>query len=193
MIKWDEARIAASLNEDTPSLKIVDTLRAIDPSAWNALAGDNPFLRHEFLHALHETGCACERTGWAPQYLIARDAASGALTGAMPLYLKYHSRGEYVFDWAWADAYTRHNLDYYPKLLCAIPFTPVAGQRVLALTDEVFDELADGVLDIARDNEVSSLHCLFPPQEQAQKLAARGMMLRHGVQFHWQNEGDTDF
>jgi len=130
MIKWDEARIAASLNEDTPSLKIVDTLRAIDPNAWNTLAAGHPFLRHEFLHALHETGCACERSGWSPRYLTLWQA--GSLVGAMPLYAKDHSYGEYVFDWAWADAYHRHGLAYYPKLLAAVPFSPVSGPRLLA-------------------------------------------------------------
>ncbi len=173
------------------AVKVVNSLGAIDAGVWNRLAGDHPFLRHEFLHALHETGCACEDTGWAPRYLVAFDGAR--LTGAMPLYLKMHSRGEFVFDWAWADAYERNNLEYYPKLLAAVPFTPVSGQRILAESDAVFDELADTALAAARDSNVSSLHCLFPPREQADRMAARGMMLRHGVQFHWTNAGDATF
>ena len=111
----------------------------------------------------------------------------------MPLYVKSHSRGEYVFDWAWADAYQRHGLEYYPKLLSAIPFTPVSGPRILAESDDVADKLAAHVMDVARDSQASSLHCLFPPAEQTAKFAAQGMMVRHGVQFHWVNEGDADF
>ncbi len=169
------------------TVEIVSTLAAIDSAQWNRLAGGNPFLRHEFLHALHETGCACEKTGWAPRYLVAFEKKR--LAGAMPLYVKSHSRGEYVFDWAWADAYERHGLEYYPKLLSAIPFTPVTGPRILAASDDVAESLAASVLDVARDSDASSLHCLFPPQEQAARLAGKGMMLRHGVQFHWVNPG----
>ena len=169
------------------SIRIVSTLDDIDPAQWNRLAGGNPFLRHEFLHALHETGCACEQTGWAPRYLVATE--KNQLTGAMPLYVKSHSRGEYVFDWAWADAYQRHGLDYYPKLLSAIPFTPVTGPRILAACDSVAADIAAHVMEVARDSNVSSLHCLFPPSGQAGLLAGKGMMLRHGVQFHWVNPG----
>ena len=169
------------------TVEIVSSLAEIDPAQWNRLSCGNPFLRHEFLHALHETGCASERTGWAPRYLAAFDGQR-CLTGAMPLYVKSHSRGEYVFDWAWADAYDRHGLDYYPKLLCAIPFTPVAGPRILAISDDVADALATQVLSVARDSDASSLHCLFPPDDQARRLAGKGMMVRHGVQFHWVNE-----
>jgi predicted N-acyltransferase len=173
------------------NVEIVTSLAGIDPEQWNRLHGGNPFLRHEFLHALHETGCASERTGWSPHYLAAFD--NKRLTGAMPLYVKSHSRGEYVFDWAWADAYQRHGLDYYPKLLCAIPFTPVTGPRILAESDSVADTLAAKVIEVARDSDASSLHCLFPPDDQTQRFAGKGMMVRHGVQFHWVNEGDENF
>ena len=178
------------------TVEIVSTLAGIDPRQWNRLAGGHPFLRHEFLHALHETGCASEATGWAPRYLAAfDDTEPERLVGAMPLYVKSHSRGEYVFDWAWADAYERHGLEYYPKLLSAIPFTPVTGPRLLAESDAVAQSLAAHVLDVARDSQASSLHCLFPPAAQAELLAGNGMMLRHGVQFHWVNPGAavTDF
>ena len=176
------------------TVEIVSTLAEIDPAQWNRLSCGNPFLRHEFLHALHETGCASEQTGWAPRYLVAFDDQDPKrLTGAMPLYIKSHSRGEYVFDWAWADAYQRHGLEYYPKLLSAIPFTPVTGPRLLAESDRVAEALATRVLDVARDSNASSLHCLFPPDEQTQRLADQGMMVRHGVQFHWVNEGDATF
>ena len=175
------------------TVEIITTLADIDPAQWNRLAHGNPFLRHEFLHALHETGCASERTGWAPRYLAAFEGKT--LTGAMPLYVKSHSRGEYVFDWAWADAYQRHGLAYYPKLLCAIPFTPVSGPRILGESHSVIEALAAKVLEVARDSDASSLHCLFPPAEQTQLFKAQGMMVRHGVQFHWVrvNEGDANF
>ena len=126
------------------TVEILSTLAEIDPAQWNRLTGGNPFLRHEFLHALHETGCASEKTGWTPRYLATFDRSE--LTGAMPLYIKSHSRGEYVFDWAWADAYHRHGLEYYPKLLCAIPFTPVSGPRILGASADVIEELALGRL-----------------------------------------------
>jgi predicted N-acyltransferase len=172
-------------------ISVASSLEAIDPTEWNGLASGNPFLRHEFLHALHETGCAVERKGWAPRFLIARD--NGIFTGAMPLYLKAHSRGEYVFDWAWADAYERHGLEYYPKLLNAIPFTPVSGPRILAGTHAVRQALAESALALARDNKISSLHCLFPQPEDATCLDNLKLMTRHGVQFHWVNEGDANF
>ncbi|HSO08120.1 MAG TPA: GNAT family N-acetyltransferase [Pelomicrobium sp.] len=158
---------------------------------WNALAGGNPFLRHEFLAALHETGCASARTGWRPLYLTLRER--GRLAGALPLYLKSHSFGEYVFDWAWADAYQRHGLAYYPKLLCAVPFTPASGPRVLAADPDHRRSLANAALALARESKVSSLHVLFPPDGEARELEAAGLMLRHGVQFHWDNAGYEDF
>ena len=175
----------------TTTIEISTSLAAIPVTAWNALTGGNPFLRHEFLHALHDTGCACTATGWTPHYLLLRE--DGALAGAMPLYLKTHSYGEYVFDWAWADAYQRHGLDYYPKLLNAVPFTPVGGSRLLAATDEHRRLLLAAALAEARDSDVSSLHILLPPPAEAEAMAAAGMMLRQGVQFHWNNAGYTDF
>lgn len=173
------------------TITVVDTLSAVAAADWNRLAGDDPFLRHEFLSALHDTGCAAAQSGWVPQYLLLHE--QGALAGAMPLYLKTHSYGEYVFDWAWADAYHRHGLDYYPKLLSAIPFTPVGGQRVLAQGGEQCDRLIAAALRLARELRVSSLHCLFPPPDQAARMQAQGMMLRHGVQFHWTNRGYRSF
>ncbi len=169
----------------------MSTLSGVDIAEWNALAGDDPFLAHAYLHALHETGCASAETGWAPQYLLLR--RGGRLAGAMPLYLKTHSYGEYVFDWAWADAHARHGLEYYPKLLCAVPFTPVPGPRLLAADSTDRALLARGALALARDLGVSSLHCLFPPEAEAADLAAAGCLLRKGVQFHWQNAGYPDF
>lgn len=173
------------------AIDVVTTLAGIAPDEWNRLAGEDPFLRHEFLSALHETGCASAATGWAPHYLaLKRD---GALAGAMPLYLKDHSYGEYVFDWAWADAYQRHGLDYYPKLVCAVPFTPVTGTRALATNARDRARLVSAALALARELRVSSLHCLFPTRDEADVMQAHGMMPRHGVQFHWTNRGYASF
>jgi predicted N-acyltransferase len=177
------------LKEDTPSLKVIDTLRGVDPGAWNALAAGNPFLRHEFLHALHDTGCACERTGWSPRYITLWQGE--ALTGAMPLYAKDHSYGEYVFDWAWADAYHRHGLAYYPKLLAAVPFSPVTGPRLLARDGATRTLLVRAALQLAQ--QTSSLHVLFPGESEAREMEDAGMMLRRAVQFHWENRGYSSF
>jgi predicted N-acyltransferase len=173
------------------TIEVVTSIAQLDPGHWNALAGEDPFLRHEFLNALHETGCASPRTGWAPHYLLFKER--GSLQAAMPLYLKGHSYGEYVFDWSWADAYQRNGLEYYPKLLCAIPFTPVTGQRLLARTPEHRSRLAASALTLAQELDVSSLHCLFPDSDDAEVLANEGMMVRHGIQFHWTNESYESF
>jgi predicted N-acyltransferase len=173
------------------SVEVIETLAGIAPEDWNRLSGSDVFLSHAFLSALHESGCASEATGWTPQFLTLR--REGALAAAMPLYLKTHSYGEYVFDWAWADAYHRHGLAYYPKLLSAVPFTPVAGTRLLAGTDGDRDALITAALGLADRLRVSSLHCLFASRAEAQRMAARGMMLRTTVQFHWRNHGYADF
>jgi predicted N-acyltransferase len=170
---------------DRRTLRVVEDLAAVSAGDWNALAGANPLLRHEFFSALHESGCASARTGWAPRFITLWDG--GRLCGALPLYLKSHSYGEYVFDWAWADAYERSGLAYYPKLLAAIPFSPVSGARLLAADRAARDRLVRAALELAR--EVSSLHVLFPPESEARELAAAGLMLRRGVQFHWSNPG----
>ncbi|MFY3159585.1 peptidogalycan biosysnthesis protein, partial [Achromobacter xylosoxidans] len=146
---------------DSPLRLTIETdLSRIDARQWDALAGDQPFLRHAFLHALHDSGCAAPRTGWSPHYLMLW--RGDALAGAVPLYLKSHSRGEYVFDYAWADAFERHGLRYYPKLLAAVPFTPVSGPRLLAASDEDRDTLVRGLVAFAEEIQVSSLHLLFP-------------------------------
>lgn len=170
---------------------IIDSLADIDPAQWQALAGDNPTLSYTFLHALHETECASPRTGWSPRYLVLQ--RDGELHAAMPLYLKEHSRGEYVFDHAWADAFHRHGIPYYPKLLSAVPFTPVTGSRLLARTVEDRTLLAQAALQVARQLGTSSLHILFPNDEDRQALADAGYMLREGVQFHWENQDYADF
>jgi hypothetical protein len=175
---------------DVPAtLRVLDSLAGVEPSQWNALAGDNPFLRHEFLQALQDTGCASPRTGWTPQFVTLWQ--DRRLCGAMPLYRKSHSFGEYVFDWAWADAYQRHGLSYYPKTVCTVPFSPITGARLLAPTAALRAALARAALELAQGT--SSLHVLFPTAAEALELQAEGMMLRHGVQFRWENEGYGNF
>jgi predicted N-acyltransferase len=175
----------------SPDLRIIETIADIPEAQWNTLAGSNPFLSHAFLRALQESGCATPRTGWQAQFLtIWQD---DTLTGAMPLYLKNHSYGEFVFDWPWAEAYQKKGLNYYPKLLCAVPFTPVAGLRLLAASPETRVQLIQSALQLAQSSGVSSLHCLFPHQDQALEMQQQGMMLRQGVQFHWRNPGYADF
>ena len=171
--------------------RLVDSLDAIPAAAWDRLHGGNPTLSHAFLDSLHRSGCASPATGWSPRYLILREG--GELAGAVPLYAKSHSYGEYVFDWAWADAYERHGLAYYPKLLAAVPFTPATGPRLLARTDAVRAVLAQALLDLARQEEASSVHVLFPGPADAAVLRGAGFLERTGVQFHWRNAGYRTF
>jgi predicted N-acyltransferase len=175
---------------------IVSSLSEIGQADWDALVAlqqeANPFLSFAFLHALHESGSATPETGWQPQYIALYDADE-RLAAALPLYVKGHSYGEYVFDWAWADAYQRHGLDYYPKLLSAIPFTPVSGPRLLARDPDARAALVDVLVATQKATDVSSTHVLFPPEEQAQQLAGAGFLLRSGVQFHWMNAGYANF
>jgi uncharacterized protein len=171
------------------SFQVVESLSGVDREEWNALAGPQPFLRHEFLSALVECGCAAPRAGWLPQFLLMR--RSGALAAAMPLFAKSHSYGEYVFDWAWADVHERNGVEYYPKLVSAVPFTPVRGRRLLATKDADRRSLAAAALERAR--QTSSLHVLFPLEAEAEVLQRAGMLLRRTVQFHWRNDGYADF
>ena len=173
------------------TLRILDSLAGVDAAQWDALAGGNPTLAHAFLDSLHASGCAGPRTGWAPQYLTAWD--DSRLVGAVPLYVKSHSYGEYVFDWAWADAYERHGLEYYPKLLAAVPFTPATGARLLASDARVRAFLAKALVETARAAPVSSLHVLFALPEDAEALRSQGLLERPGVQFHWRNAGYGTF
>jgi predicted N-acyltransferase len=166
-------------------------LEAIAPATWDALAGGQPFLSHAFLSALHATGCASRTTGWQPRYVTAWN--DGVLTGALPLYAKTHSYGEYVFDWGWADAYRRHGRRYYPKLVAAIPFTPVPGPRLLAADPVTRRALLEAALAQVRSGRYSSLHVLFPMAGEAAEGEAMGMIARHGLQFHWTNDGYANF
>ncbi|WP_374585425.1 GNAT family N-acetyltransferase [Pseudoduganella sp.] len=170
---------------------VISSLSDVSPAEWDRLAGGNPFLSHAFLHALHESGSVTPATGWQPQFLAVH--ADAELVAAMPLYVKSHSYGEYVFDWAWADAYHRNGIEYYPKLLSAIPFTPVTGARLLARDAAARAVLLDFLCEQQSVAGMSSTHILYPPQEEAEALAAAGFMLRSGVQFHWLNQGFESF
>jgi predicted N-acyltransferase len=163
----------------------------IPPISWNRLAGPQPMLQHAFLHALEASGSVRDQTGWLPRHLTLW--RQNALVGAMPLYLKTHSYGEYVFDWSWANAYEQLGLPYYPKLLSAIPFTPVPGRRLLAETDHDRSQLIRLALSFAEDAGVSSFHCLFPDEDGDHALKDFSLMQRQGYQFHWSNPGYARF
>ncbi len=168
----------------------------IDADQWNALNSCGyPFLRHEFLQALERSGCVAIQTGWTPRHVAAYD--KGRLCAALPLYEKTHSMGEFVFDFSWADAYDRLGLEYYPKLVNAIPFTPVTGPRALPTAPEatvLHQELLKAALALMAREGFSSFHCLFPDEALAQHWAlATGMKPRVACQFRWHNQGFTDF
>jgi predicted N-acyltransferase len=178
--------------------RLLRSIAEVDAVEWNALVASSaqPFLRHEFLLSLEESGCATSKTGWTPEHLIARDAA-GRLVGAVPLYRKSHSRGEFVFDFSWANAYAQHGLKYYPKLLSAVPFTPVSGPRLL--THPTVDAqamraaLIRAVHEHARDQRLSSWHVLFPTDPELTSLTQGGLIPRRDCQFHWFNRGYQSF
>jgi predicted N-acyltransferase len=172
-------------------LRILDSLAGVDPARWDALARGNPTLSHAFLDSLHRTGCAAPRTGWTPRYPTLWEG--GTLAAAAPLYVKAHSYGEYVFDWAWADAHERHGLPYYPKLLVGVPFTPATGARLLARDAGHGRRLAHALLEMARESQASSLHILFPDAADAELLREEPLLERTGVQFHWRNPGYETF
>lgn len=176
---------------------VVHSLAAVSAAAWNGLARRHPFVRHEFLHALERSGCVGGDTGWEPHYVLLHDAG-GTLVGATPLYLKYHSYGEYVFDWAWAEAHQRHGYPYYPKLIAAVPFTPATGPRLLvdntaADADAIRARLFAAAREAADRLGCSSLHWLFTDAEDGAWLAQQPVMQRTGYQFHWSNRGYENF
>ncbi|PRC91273.1 GNAT family N-acetyltransferase [Solimicrobium silvestre] len=176
---------------------VIKNLSEISAGQWEQLRtaafnGDaNPFLSYAYLSALEESGCACAATGWSTHFLTIWQGDQ--LHAALPMYLKSHSYGEYVFDWAWAQAFEEHNLPYYPKLLAAIPFTPVTGPRLLALNEPAMRALLNALVQHSESGLTSSCHILFTPEQQAQQLQEAGFMPRFGVQFHWTNFGYRDF
>jgi predicted N-acyltransferase len=168
-------------------IQVHESPEEISAQEWDELlalqARPTPFMRHAYLHALHASGSACAATGWDSRFLTLR--TDDGLQSAVAVYLKTHSYGEYVFDWAWADAYQRHGLHYYPKALAAVPFTPVPGTRLLARNAEARQVLAAGLRQWALDQGLSSAHLLFPDEDDLQALSAEGWLVREGVQFHW--------
>jgi predicted N-acyltransferase len=178
-------------------LEIIEKLSEVSPADWNALLSPDasPFLKHEFLSTLEETACVGSNTGWQIAHLALY--RSKKLIGAMPLYLKLHSYGEFVFDWSWAQAYEQQGMQYYPKALCAVPFTPVQGSRILFAPFEnksqVQEQLIAGLKTLVLQNKLSSAHILFPLGEQTQAMVNQGFMLRDSVQFHWHNHHFDNF
>lgn len=182
---------------DAVTIRILTSLDQVSAAEWDACAGSaNPFVSHAFLSALEESGSASARTGWAAQHLAIM-GADGALAGALPLYLKSHSYGEYVFDHSWAAAYERAGGSYYPKLQIAVPFTPATGPRLLIRPDvegtAVEAALIAGTQEVARRAGASSVHATFLPEEEAARFEAMGFLVRNDQQFHWENRGYGNF
>jgi predicted N-acyltransferase len=180
-----------------PRARFIQSISEVGAAEWNALAGSaQPFLRHEFLLSLEESGCTIARTGWAPRHALIEDR-QGRLLGALPLYRKAHSRGEFVFDFSWANAYAQYGLKYYPKLVSAVPFTPVTGPRLLvdpsADRDSVTKVLIGAAAGYARSEGLSSWHVLFPDSAELAALAGAGLIERRDCQFHWFNRGYGSF
>ncbi|MDX1734006.1 MAG: GNAT family N-acetyltransferase [Halioglobus sp.] len=177
-------------------VQFISSINAIGCAQWDGVTGsDNPFLRHEFLCGLETTGCTSAETGWQPCHVLLQRGEE--LVAVMPLYLKSHSYGEYVFDWSWEDAWRRSGLDYFPKLLTAIPFTPATGPRIC--TAAGFDAaqatqlMHHAVTEFATRRGLSSWHLLFPEQELSERLLQLGMHQRPATQFHWFNDGYASF
>ena len=177
-------------NSNDYVIRVLDSPLAVNPATWNALLAAqspevslNPFMRHEYLAALHESGSASPRTGWTPRFVTLWQG--DALAGACAVYLKNHSYGEYVFDHAWANAYQQHGLAYYPKAVAAVPFTPVPGPRLLARHAAERSLLVKALVAWCEAEKLSSLHLLFVADDDASACAEAGLMLRHTVQFHW--------
>ncbi len=188
--------MANSPQAEALSAEFVTSLEQVPAEQWDGVAGtDYPFMRHRFLYGLEKTDCTTADTGWQPCHLLLRKGDT--LAAVMPLYLKSHSYGEYVFDWSWADAWRQSGLDYYPKLLTAIPFTPATGPRlcVAANMDEntCLRAAITAVQDLAGRQNLSSWHLLFPTEEVCEKLLDAGLHRRAATQFHWFNEGFHSF
>jgi predicted N-acyltransferase len=172
----------------------MESLSAVDPAAWNALVGiDDPFLEHEFLVALEASRVIGRDTPWEMRFVTALEGSTPV--AALPLFLKWDSYGEFVFDWAWAEAYQRAGMRYYPKLVAAAPLTPVAGRRLLGAADDdtVLDALLARADRVAKEEGASSLHVLFADPDEVERLAERGFLARIGYQFHWFNHGYSTF
>ena len=180
-------------------IRVLDSVLQVDAAQWNQLLSEqdhaSPFMRHEYLAALQRSGSATETTGWRPRFVTLWQASSPdtpvalqTLVAACPLYIKHHSYGEYVFDWAWANAYAQNGLDYYPKAVVSVPFTPVPGSRLLARDAHARQALVQALVTWCRDEGLSSLHLLFASEADLTACKSSGLMLRHTVQFHWENK-----
>jgi len=177
------------------TLEITDSILQVDAKSWDALVANMPLLSHAFLSALEASHSVGTGTGWQPYPMLVREGEQ--LVGAMPLYVKSHSYGEYVFDWAWAEAYQRSGLNYYPKLLAAIPFTPISSQRLLVAevenSSEIHSLMVDALTHIMLKHHLSSVHVLFPDESSAAIFKNADWLQRNGVQFRWENENFKDF
>ena len=184
------ASAADTSASDNYTLELLDSALKVDAAEWDGLLAQQshatPFMRHAYLAAMETSESANAETGWTPVFCVLKK--NGLLEAACALYAKTHSYGEYVFDWAWADAYQRHGLQYYPKGVLAVPFTPVPGSRLLAKNEQARTLLLKGVIDWAQEAELSSMHMLFAADEDLQAAQNLGLMLRHTVQFHWHNQ-----
>lgn len=173
------------------TISLSDGVREVAQPEWDALSDGSPQLSHAFLSALERSGSVGEGTGWEPMPLLVRRA--GQLIGAVPLYLKHHSYGEYVFDWSWAEAYAQQKMAYYPKLIAAIPFTPLTGARLLSPDPLIRQTMAHALLECMAQLELSSVHVLFPDDSSAESLEQLGWAKRQGMQFRWHNPGFASF
>ncbi|XVF86153.1 hypothetical protein PTKIN_Ptkin18bG0017300 [Pterospermum kingtungense] len=185
------------------TVSVISSIMEVSPHEWDACALDatgpqsfNPFLTHAFLSSLEHTGCAVKETGWMPSHIVAKDESENIL-GVVPLYLKSHSYGEFVFDHSWADAYYSFGSRYYPKFQCCVPFTPVTGPRILirntSFKDQVFDIIVSALKGITAKSQVSSLHITFPSETECHKLKDKGFLQRIGMQYHWKNHNYKSF
>jgi predicted N-acyltransferase len=177
-------------------IEMLGGVREVPAAEWNALVGDaSPFLEWEWLASLEEAGCVGAKSGWAARPLVVREA--GRLVAAVPLYVKTHSEGEFVFDWGWADAAERAGISYYPKLLVGVPFTPATGRRLLVAPDAErgawLPKIAGALIELCRANELSGVHVNFCPEDEIAPLRDAGFELRVGVQYHWRSAGDASF
>jgi len=172
-----------------------NNIQDIGKSRWNAITGtENPFMRFEFLAALEAHDCVGKFQGWIPQHLMIEDTEGGEILGLMPLYLKDNSYGELVFDWSWAEAYHQAGREYYPKLVSAIPYTPVTSKRIFIADGQdklaIESEIINALKQVALNNQLSSIHCLFPQKEDCDNFVKQGFVSRLGCQFHWHNNDE---
>ena len=200
----DETKGAAEAGDDGPAPEgapveahILSSITQVDADAWDRCAGpDNPFVGHAFLAVLEESGSSTGETGWQPRHIVLK-TPQGAVLGAVPMYLKNHSYGEYVFDHGWADAFERAGGRYYPKLQVSVPFTPVTGPRLLAPpgpgAEAVRTALLSTCVGVCDQIGVSSVHITFPTEDEFDLMGEAGLLQRTGIQFHWLNEGYESF